>query len=298
MRDFAPTHVHIEEDPHSAVGFETAWLAARLCPDATVSFFIWDNLNRTPRFPLNVVKTRLTRFGLTRADLVICGNEEAKTLLSVKGYHGPSEVMPQVGLDAATAGALNAIRPGSAQADHVPMIGYLGRLVEEKGIRDLLEALDPLRDLRWRLVIHGNGPLRGEIETRWKQAFGDRLLCLDAIPHAAVAAVLAKLDVFVLPSYTIQTWKEQFGLTLAQAMLAGCACVGSSSGAIPEVLAGQGLVFPARDVRGLSALLRGLLGSPAECARMGSAARSYALLHYTNDAIARQYLRAFEGLAN
>jgi L-malate glycosyltransferase len=297
MRRFSPTHVHIEEDPHSAVGFETACLAATLCPHAALSFFIWDNLNRVPRFPLNVVKRALTQHGLKRVRLMICGNNDARELLTAKGYRGASEVIPQVGLDPAAAGDRDVAKPTSP-SEWLPTIGYLGRLVEEKGIRNLLQALEPIRDLRWQLVMHGNGPLRNEIEKRWQPALGDRLICLDAIPHAAVHAVLTRTDIFVLPSYGIPTWKEQFGLTLAQAMLAGCACIGSSSGAIPEVLGGQGLVFPERDVPALGALLRALLSSPAERARLGSAARTYAMAHYTNRAIAGRYLSAFDMVAN
>ena len=297
MRRFAPTHVHIEEDPHSLAGFETAWLAARLCPNATLSFFIWDNLNRSPRFPLNVVKRRLMHYGLTHARLVICGNEEGRGLLEAKGYRGASEVIPQVGLDPAMASE-RSVAGFAASDEHVPTIGFLGRLVEEKGVRDLLEALEPMRDLRWQLVMHGNGPLRGEIEERWKPRFGDRLILLDAIPHAEVQAALARLDIFVLPSFGTSTWKEQFGLTLAQAMLAGCACIGSSSGAIPDVLAGQGLEFPERDVPALAARLRRLLTSRVESSRLGSAARRYALTQYTNDAIAGRYLSAFDAVAN
>ena len=81
-------------------------------------------------------------------------------------------------------------------------------------------------------------------------------------------------------------------------MLAGCACIGSSSGAIPDVLGGNGLVFPERDVRALAKILGRLVKSPAEQARLGSAARTFALSHYTSEVIARRYLLAFEAAAN
>jgi hypothetical protein len=49
---FKPTHVHIEEDPHSIVGLEATVLATLLCPKAALSYFLWDNLNRSHRFRL------------------------------------------------------------------------------------------------------------------------------------------------------------------------------------------------------------------------------------------------------
>ena len=294
MRQFDPTHIHIEEDPHSAVGAEAVWLSSRICEKAALSFFTWDNLNRRPAFPLGIVKRRLTRFGFSRSRLVICGNEEARSLLASRGYSGASEVIPQVGLSVLTAGTDRV----SDSKEWMPTIGYFGRLVEEKGILDLLEALNQIRDLPWRVVIHGEGPLRRELEEKWQPLFGARMECLDPLPHDEVASRLVALDAFVLPSYSVPSWKEQFGLTLAQAMLAGCACIGSSSGAIPDVLGGAGLVFPERDVHALAGLLRCVLSSPVECARLGSAATAYALAHYANHVIAARYLHAFEAVGN
>lgn len=299
MRQFAPTHVHIEEDPHSMVGSVTAWLAARMCPEAVVSYFIWDNLNRKPRFPAGAIKRWLTRRSLAKARLVVCGNAQAKSLLLMKGYHGASEVIPQLGLyaQAATSGSEMASRlQARSLTPSVPMIGYFGRLVEEKGVLDLCEALNQLCDLSWKFVIYGDGPLRQELEARWRPVFGDRFDCFDAIPHLQVEKKLRLLDIFVLPSYSIETWKEQFGLTLAQAMLAGCACIGSSCGAIPEVLGGAGVVFPERNVGGLVAALRRLLESPDERARLSAAARDLALARYTSEAVAGRYLSAFESI--
>jgi len=295
MRQFNPTHVHIEEDPHSAVGVETVWLAKRLCPSAAVSFFTWDNLNRTPPFPRQLLKRGLTRFGFSRADLIVCGNRQAQSLLSSKGYHGRSDVIPQIGLDGEGASRSQGVRTHGGDA---PEIGYFGRLVEEKGILDLLHALDRLRDRPWRLTIRGEGPLRRDIATHWAQRLGDRLQILETVPHANVAGHLQQMDIFVLPSYSIPTWKEQFGLTLAQAMLAGCACIGSTCGAIPDVLDGHGIVFAERDVAQLSEALRRLIASPADRALMAASGQRYAAARYTSEPIARRYLRAFEAISN
>jgi glycosyltransferase involved in cell wall biosynthesis len=295
--DFKPTHVHIEEDPHSVVGFEATLLARMLCPRAVLSYFLWDNLNHSPSFPLSAIKGALTRFGLSRARLVVCGNRDGQRLLAAKGYHGASEVIPQIGLD--------VLRPANRRHNRttwstggMPTIGFFGRLVEEKGVLDLLNALKGLMNHQWHLIVAGDGPLRREIESEWQPQFGDRLTLSGPISHADVQASLSSIDVFVLPSYSIPAWKEQFGITLVQAMFAGCACVGSTCGAIPEVLDGRGLVFPERDVPALSAALRRLLDAPAERARLGAAASEFAAFQYSNETIARTYLRAFEAIAN
>jgi glycosyltransferase involved in cell wall biosynthesis len=258
-----------------------------------LSFFVWDNLNHLPPFPLNVVKRGLTRLSLSRARLVVSGNERGRELLSAKGYHGAAAVIPQLGLDPMDPGHTRRFR-----SEAVPVIGYFGRLVEEKGLRDLFAALQTVLDRPWRLVTYGSGPLREEIGSRWRSTFGDRLTCHHPIPHADVQRALGTVDIFVLPSYTVPTWQEQFGLTLAQAMLAGCACVGSSSGAIPEVLAGAGLVFPERNVPALARALRHLLESETERHRCGDDARAVAAARYTNKTIASRYLQAFDDVTH
>jgi glycosyltransferase involved in cell wall biosynthesis len=299
LRTFDPDHIHIEEDPHSFVGVETAFLAQLVAHRATISFFIWDNLARVPRFPLNLAKALLTRYSFARCAMVVCGNLEAQDLLHrVKAFKRRSVVLPQVGLDPA-----EYLRPSPAglaeslgkRAD-TPLIGFLGRLVPEKGITLLLDALSRLMTLRWKVLVIGNGRLKAVLETEWRERLGDRLMLLDAVPHDAVSQYLRCLDVFVAPSYAIPIWKEQFGLTLAQAMMAGVACIGSSSGAIPEVLGPGGLLVKENDPRELAAALEQMLQSAELRKTFGDAARAFAMERYSNTAVASGYLAAFHNL--
>jgi glycosyltransferase involved in cell wall biosynthesis len=299
MRTFNPDHIHIEEDPHSLVGVETVFITQRVCPRATISFFIWDNLARTPRFPLSLIKRLFTRYSFRRCGLVVCGNGDAQRLLTEdKGYTGPSLVLPQVGLDPDEYMA--PLQPNLpdllGKHDDRPLIGFLGRLVPEKGVLLLLEALSRLHGLECQLLLVGNGPLRETIRNYWRNTFGDRLIRMDAIPHKAISQYLRCLDVFVLPSYSIPTWKEQFGLTLAQAMMAGVACIGSSSGAIPEVLGPGGLIFKERDVDDLTCALKRVLESEELRRELGGKARAFALQRYSNAVVASAYLVAFKNL--
>ena len=301
LKGFDPDHIHIEEDPHSLVGVETVFLARQMCRCATISFFIWDNLLRRPRFPLNVIKRTLTRYSFARCELVVCGNSEAQRLLREdKCYMGHSLVLPQVGLDPDeyTAPLPPKLLEQLGKSDDTPLIGFLGRLVPEKGIGLLLEALSRLQTLKWKLLLVGNGPMKEQIRTNWHNMFGQRLLCLDAIPHKAVSHYLRALDIFVFPSYGIPTWKEQFGLTLAQAMMSGVACIGSSSGAIPDVLGANGLIFKEKDLDGLTCALKKVLESEALRSELGDKARAFALQRYSKSAVASAYLAAFENMAS
>ena len=297
LKTFEPQHIHIEEDPHSFAGVETVFFSRRVCRRATISFFIWDNLARVPRFPLSVIKTVLARYSFDRCALVVCGNTEAQHLLrAIKGFTGPSMVLPQFGLDPDESDTpLPPELPrllGKCSA--TPLIGFLGRLVPEKGVLLLLEALSRLRALRWKLLVVGNGPLKSELRTRWKDELGDRLMVLDGVPRSVYRQYLRCLDILVVPSYAIPTWKEQFGYNIAEAMMAGVACVGSSSGAIPEVIGPGGLTFKERDVAELTYTLEKILQSETLRKELGEKGRVFALERYTNARIAGDYLAAFK----
>ena len=104
--------------------------------------------------------------------------------------------------------------------------------------------------------------------------------------HSEIAPFFQALDLFVLPSKEIPgVWKEQFGHVLIEAMACGVACVGSDSGAIPEVLGDNMLTFPAGDVPALTERLSSLIVS----AEIGHRMRERVLRHFTNHAVAAQW---------
>src|SRR5207302_6606714 len=97
------------------------------------------------------------------------------------------------------------------------------------------------------LVIAGEGSER----LRMPRQAGVHLLL--PVSYADMPAFLKSLDVLVLPSVTIlPLHREQFGRVLIEAMAAGIPVVGSSSGAIPEVIGDAGLVVPERDPAALA----------------------------------------------
>jgi glycosyltransferase involved in cell wall biosynthesis len=296
LREFQPDRVHIEEDPYSAVGVEAVTLTKLLCPSAKISFFIWDNLAKQPFFPLNVIKRGLNRYSLSKAELVVCGNKDGQVLLrEKKGYKGRTAVFPQMGLnpDPYVNPQTKSIRDELLILADIPLIGFVGRLIPEKGVSHMLEALHRLKQIEWRVLILGSGPLESEITDKWQQMFGDRLIYRKAVPHAEVPAYMRAMDIFVLPSYTTPAWKEQFGLVLAEAMLAGVPCIGSSSGAIPDVIGPGGLVFKEKDVDDLVCNLERLLIDVDLRKSLAQTAQSFALQHYTHEAVATEYLKLF-----
>jgi len=299
IRNFKPDLIHIEEDPHSLIALETIFLASVCCPKTPISFFIWDNINHTPRFPFNLIKRWFTSLTLRRAACVVAGNQEAQRLLAAeKHYHGRSAVLPQFGIDFSIyqrEAKPDIVRAVGKQAG-IPVIGFLGRLIPEKGILLLCEALAGLLHLDWTLVVMGAGPLESELQQKWKPTFGARLKLLGPGVRADLPDYLQCLDLLVSPSMSTPRWKEQFGYILVEAMASGVAVLGSSAGAIPEVIGDAGIVFPEGDVASLKEALTRLLQSPEERSRLSRLGRERAQRVFSHDVISASYMTLFQSI--
>src|SRR5262249_48707787 len=132
-----------------------------------------------------------------------------------KGYGGPVEVLPQFGIDPALFQPL----AGEERDESRPFtVGFVGRLVPEKGLGLLLDAVGGLRP-PWRLVVVGSGPQREEYERRARAlGIGDRVEFRGQVPSTEMPGVLRSFDALAGPSLTLPNWKEQFGRMLVEAM--------------------------------------------------------------------------------
>ena len=185
--------------------------------------------------------------------------------------------------------------PERPQAEDDPFtIGFAGRLIEAKGIRDLLAAVRRL-GFPFRLLVVGDGPLRREIEG---SDLGQGELELHTgVRSAGMPELYARMDLLVLPSRTTDTWAEQFGKVLCEALLCGTPVVGSSSGEIPWVVetTGGGLVFPEGDVEALAGAIAEMRADPAERERLAREGRAGVERHFAPRVAARELDRLLRG---
>jgi glycosyltransferase involved in cell wall biosynthesis len=296
VRSFHPHVIHIDEEPQALITMETVALRPAVAPDARVTLFSWDNLLRRRHFPLNLLKRSMRAYALRRVDAVICGNRRAAELVRAeRRFLGTIEVLPQYGLDAAEhwCGNEPELR-AKLGLDKNIIISFIGRLVPEKGLQLLIDALGRLQSMPWKLLLVGAGSLEEEIRHNWITRFPGRILLLPAVPYEKVPQYLRCSDIFVLPSYSTPRWIEQYGLTLTQAMMLGIPSVGSSSGAIPEVLGSGGIIFDEGSTEQLASALEELMISPSRREQLGRLGREFALKHYTQEGVAARYLAAFE----
>jgi glycosyltransferase involved in cell wall biosynthesis len=105
-----------------------------------------------------------------------------------------------------------------------------------------------------------------------------------------------RIDILVLPSRTSAQWKEQFGLVLVQAMASAVVVVGSTCGAIPDVIGNAGIVFPEGNEKALAMSLQALTECADHRERLAQAGIARAREWYLNAKIAERYLLFWTGL--
>ncbi|MFL5383125.1 MAG: glycosyltransferase family 4 protein [Longimicrobiaceae bacterium] len=284
--------VHCWEEPYVL----SAWQVARWTrPEAALVYATFQNLPK--RYPPPFAQAE--RAVMRRADgWIAFGRTVEETLAARPGYRDrPHAVIPP-GVDLERfhpdPEARRRVRAELGWADEgPPVVGFLGRFVEAKGLgvlRRAWEAAPPSR-----LLLVGGGAMEAELRA-WGGGFGDRVRVVTGVPHDEVPGWLNAMDLLAAPSLTTPKWREQFGRMLVEAMACGVPVLGSDSGEIPHVIGDAGIVAPEGDVGGWAKALGELIENPdrrAELARRGIAR---ARAEFALDAVARRHLDFFESV--
>lgn len=130
---------------------------------------------------------------------------------------------------------------------------FLGRLVSDKGVDLLLEALASVpAPKRFGLTLIGDGPERGPLEQQaQKLGITGQVRFLGNLPPEQVALELNRHRVLVVPS----RWNEPYGLIALEGLACGCRVVGSQGGGLPEAMGGLGWTFPNGDGAALARVI-------------------------------------------
>jgi glycosyltransferase involved in cell wall biosynthesis len=218
-------------------------------------------------------------------------------VVELGGMGAPAERVELVpgGVDAETFSVEGPMEPRDPAR---PRVLVLGRLVERKGIRDVVEALAPLPGVE--LVVAG-GPPRQRLD-RDREAIGldalarslgirERVDLRGRVDRRSVPALLRSSDVVVCAP-----WFESFSLAAVEAMSVGLPVVASAVGGLVDaVVDGEtGLLVPPRDPGAIASAIRTLLEDRSLRMRMGGAGARRARAHYTWEAVARSAEAGYE----
>jgi glycosyltransferase involved in cell wall biosynthesis len=163
----------------------------------------------------------------------------------------------------------------------------VGRLCEQKGQLTLIEAAAEAkrRGARFRLVLVGDGDMRGDIEALIaRHGLGDVVALAGWKTPAEVRAEIEAARAFILPSYA-----EGLPVSIMEAMVLGRPVISTFVAGIPELVIPpeNGWLTPAGDAMSLAdAILEAVAASPARLDEMGRAARARALARHGIDEIA------------
>jgi glycosyltransferase involved in cell wall biosynthesis len=168
-----------------------------------------------------------------------------------------------------------------------PVVGVVANLIDYKGLQYFLPAWASVVAKHQKAValLVGDGPLRGSLEAQARaQGLGDAVRFLGY--RADVPALLGLMDLVVQPSL-----EEGFSNAVLEAMGAGKPVVATAVGGIPEaVIDGEtGRLVPARDAGALAGAILEVVGSSAESARLGEAARRRVREQFEIDVMVRRH---------
>jgi len=283
MGEVRPDIVHIDEEPYNLAAWQMFYDAKRV--GAKTLFFSWQNLVRRYPPPFSWGE----RWLLNGVDYALMGTDSAAEVWRQKGYRGELAVIPQFGTDP------DLFKP-TPRHDRPFTIGYFGRLVEEKGVRLLIEAVSGLTG-DWRLILLGGGPLRSELDAQVNAlGIADHVTFMNQAASTEMPNLYHQIDVLALPSLTRPNWKEQFGRVLVEAMCSGVPVVGSDSGAIPSVVGEGGLIIPEGDIAALQAALYRLMSDPALVSQLAARGRERVIHLYTHQAVAQATYEVYKNL--
>ena len=264
-----PDVAFLEEEPFALASAQWGLALRRLgIPFGVASF---ENIDRALPAPVRWMRTRV----LHSAAFVAARSPSAGELVRRWGARGEVALVPPA------VPPLERLRPDpredsrpAARADARPFsVGYAGRLIESKGLFDLLAAVRMLA-APVELTLIGDGALKGALEGQ--PIPGSAVRVRSDLRHEQMGSGYAQLDVLVLPSHTTPTWKEQFGRVIVEALWCGVPVVGSDSGEIPWLieLTGGGLVFAEGSPEQLAERLTQLREAPALGRELAAAGRA------------------------
>ncbi|MEO7433124.1 MAG: glycosyltransferase [Dokdonella sp.] len=258
------------------------WLAARAIapelarfnPDVVLSYWLYPDaygamlVARKAGVPLvagargsdirvrDRISKALTRRVIRSADQLLVVSEDLGRLAVGEYGADPTRVHAIAnGCDAMTfhLGDRAVARTNLAIDPSVELIVYAGRLVAEKGLRELVGSMRDLVERRpgVELAMIGTGPLHDELAAEVARQTSLRVHLPGALPPEGVAQWMTAADVFALPSYS-----EGYPNVLVEALACGRPIVATTVGGIPEIVdAASGILVAPRDVDALAGAL-------------------------------------------
>jgi glycosyltransferase involved in cell wall biosynthesis len=228
------------------------------------------------------------------------------TLRVVRALGNVGEKAVRVPIGANRPPAVNAAAARRLRAKHRngngPLLIFVGRLVEEKGVSDFLRAVACLSRSRLDVsaVVLGDGQQRAEFEALAAQlGIGSRVTFTGWVDPVEVPSYLAAADAFVGPSKrSPEGWLEGQGLTFVEAMFAGTPVIGTDCGGIVDLVKHDetGLLVRQNDPEEIAAAVGRVVDDGALRRRIVLGAQKLADTEFTRATCAQRFSAIYDEL--
>ena len=260
FRDFKPDIIHLEEEAWSLNALQTVRLKRKYCPNSRFIFRTSLSIPSKQRFgPLPIwIEKRVFR----ETDIAFPLSKNAGEILKLRGFNGTQIPFPN-GVDISLFNKRDMTHlKDTLGINDCFVIGYIGRIIQMKGIDTLIEAAAKL-NFPYKLLIVGKGedkPIFKSLALKYQ--INEKIVWIDAVPPEKVPNYLNCMNTLILPSRTTKDWVEFFGRVLIEGMACEVPVIGSDSGEIPHVIGDAGFVFTEGDASELARKISKIANEP------------------------------------
>jgi len=214
-------------------------------------------------------KKKIKRFSLSYGDKILTYTKKAKKALLIEGVPAKKIITIPLSIDA------EVFKPAVSDTVDRKTILFVGRLVPEKGILDLYEAYKLIvpHFPEYILRIVGRGPLERSLgELIHIDRLEDRVI-IENKEYSGMPDVYRESTIGVFPSVSTETWEEQYGMVILEALSTGLPIITTRSGTIPEVAGDACIYTEESDPAGLAQKIRHMLTDKSETRKIGTMGR-------------------------
>ncbi|MFT4221618.1 glycosyltransferase [Dysgonomonas sp.] len=166
---------------------------------------------------------------------------------------------------------------------------YFGRLIDEKGVDVLIEALKYCSDIPFKIV--GDGPDLEKLQKEVEINNLDKVEFTGAIWGVELNEIIAKSRFVVIPSI----WHENFPYVVLQAFAQAKPVIGTNRGGLPELISeNRGLIYKADNPQELADKIKILYNDGALCQRLGQNSRSFIIDNFNDNNFYTQLINNYK----
>jgi glycosyltransferase involved in cell wall biosynthesis len=289
LKKIEPDIIHIEVDPFHPLFLQVYLYKIIFSPKSKIICTIKQNTYTSRNFFIDKIKDFIAKLFSKKVDHFIAVNKGVRNIYynRFKVPKNKITISTQLGVDTILFNDYHC-----AMDKESLVVGYVGRLIEYKGVLDLVNAVEEIRlsGIELKLFLLGEGPLR---ETMLSKKY-NWLTIFNPIPHHKVVDFLRNLDIFVMPSRNLKYHEEHDSHALMEAMAVGIPSIATKSGSNIEVLSNAGILIEPEKIEELVGAIKKMINDLELRNKYSKKGRSRIIKEYSIENIALNYKNIYK----